>query len=291
MRGDTTAAVVATGSVAILSYIASRNADPPNKMRVVLACIACAVVVYGVVYTVLLRSNTGAEVLERVQGMRSTLGGAIARQKKTTMEKAQHAAAARQRALENTISQVSGDEKVAQGEQDAYMDLLGRVSGSISQEMSEDPGFNRAAAHIEAQLKGDKSLALAQSQSQLHGMRDLVPSAKPTTVTDASFVRHTAQTLTGEEMGAQTESVMRATGTGGILAPGVKSEQQKNMQLVSEPNAGAIRKEGEETGILAPDTHDELSTYWASTDIATATGPAADNSEALLQQAIDNAGR
>jgi hypothetical protein len=120
-------------------------------------------------------------------------------------------------------------------------------------------------------------------------VRDLVKTHKPTSQTDPSFVHHLTKTLTGEELGAQSESVMRNF-TGGTLRPGTKAERPQNLQRISEPNANAVRVEGEQAGILSAADgggQDELESYWATTDIGGATSAA--DSDAFLQQARDNA--
>lgn len=279
----TTAALAATGVAAILAYLVSRNSDPPpNKLRVVAACLACALVVYGVVYTMLCRS-TGLEDLRTVWKRQT-------RPPATTMEKAQKAAsAARSQAL--AMPQVAGDEGVAKGDHAAYMHLLSRVQDGMVQEMTADPGYRRAASHI-SNPDGDEVPDLAQSQAQLHGLRDIVKTHKPSSLTDPSLVHHATKTLTGVELGAQSESVMRNF-TGGTLGPGSKAERPENLQRISGTNAHAVRAEGENAGILTPEGgqggQDELESYWASSDIG-GIDPGSD-SDALLQQARDNAAR
>jgi hypothetical protein len=265
---------VVPGVVAVGSFVASLVSGGYAKLRG-FAIAVCLVSVFWCfyLYSAWRPNAKGVEHLGQQTKEKISAVNRIAQKH----EQQRQAAAVSQRSA-------AGSEAVASGDPEEYMKLLRRMGEGLDNDLSADPGYRQTAQHMKEQLNGESVRGIARHDAQLHGGRDLVPTHRPSTLTDSSIVSNSVQTLTGVELGAQSEEIMRNF-TGGNLTPGIKAEQPNNFKSISKSNGNVIRAEGESSRLTTPEGGDDdaLGEYFMRSSLGQ------DSSEVESARLIDEA--
>jgi hypothetical protein len=179
---------------------------------------------------------------------------------------------------EHTMKQVAlamrapanGKESVSRADEEDFMALHNSIQAAAAYEDRADDrtgSLAHAADLMKSQgIQSIEAAAIARSHVEATGSRNTHPVHKPTTITDPSFVQHTAATSDKVlEMGAQNYEVMESIGVRSVPATSKARAKANALEpgIIDGQNAEGIIDQAVTGGAMAP-MEDELSKQFMS---------------------------